>query len=186
MTKTAAARIMAAMRLHQLKVEFDAEQDRLLMRVSTASSEEALLWITRRCVVKLWELLIGFVQTKPEIVARAADPVSRRTLMEFEHEKALSQATFSKAYEDLPRAHPLGDTPVLVSRLQRRPTEDGRVVLGLLPAEGQGIFLTLDNTLLHGLMKLLQHAVEKAEWGFTLNLPASSADAQPSTPPTLN
>jgi hypothetical protein len=173
------------MRLHQVKVEFDAEQDRLLMRVSTASSEEALLWITRRCVLRLWELLMGFVQSKPEIVARAADPATRRTLMEFEHEKALSQATFSKAYENAARVHPLGDAPLLVSRLQRRPTEDGRVVLGLLPAEGQGIFLTLDNTLLHGLMKLLQHAVEKAEWGFSLNLPSPPADSQPGSP-TLN
>jgi hypothetical protein len=173
------------MRLHQLKVEFDAEQDRLLMRVSTASSEEALLWLTRRCVVRLWELLLGFVQSNPEITARAADPMTRRTLMEFEHEKALSQATFSKAYESVPRAHPLGDAPLLVSRLQRRPTDDGRMVLGLLPAEGQGIFLTLDTTLLHGLMKLLQRAVEKAEWGFNLDLPASQSDSQEGSP-TLN
>ena len=42
------------MRLHQLKVEFDAAQDRLLMRVSTASSEEALVWLTRRCTIRLW------------------------------------------------------------------------------------------------------------------------------------
>jgi hypothetical protein len=173
------------MRLHQLKVEFDAEEDRLLMHVSTASSEEALLWITRRCVVRLWELLIGYVQSNPQIAARAADPVTQRTLMEFEHEKALSQATFSKAYEDVQRAHPLGDAPLLVSRLQRRPADDGRMVLGLLPAEGQGIFLTLDTTLLHGLMKLLQRAVEKAEWGFTLNLPAAQSDPEQGSP-TLN
>jgi len=173
------------MRLHQLKVEFDAEQDRLLMRVSTASSEEALLWLTRRCVLRLWELLLGFVQSNPEIAARAADPMARRTLMEFEHEKALSEATFSKAYENVPRVHPLGDAPLLVSRLQRRPTDDGRMVLGLLPAQGQGIFLTLDTTLLHGLMKLLERAVEKAEWGFSLNLPASQPDPHEGSP-TLN
>jgi hypothetical protein len=173
------------MRLHQLKVEFDPEQDRLVMHVSTASSEEALLWITRRCVLRLWELLVGYVQSNPQIAARAADPIVQRTLLEFEHEKALSQATFSKAYENVPRAHPLGDTPLLVSRLQRRPAEGGRMVLGLLPAEGQGIFLTLDITLLHGLMSLLQRAVEKAEWGFTLDLPAAQSDPQPGSP-TLN
>ena len=74
---------------------------------------------------------------------------------------------------------------MLVSRLQRRPTDDGRMVLGLLPAEGQGIFLTLDSTLLHGLMKLLERAVEKADWGFTLNLPAPESDPQQGSP-TLN
>ena len=186
MTKSAPPGIIAVvMRLHQLKVEFDAEQDRLLMRVSTASSEEAMLWLTRRCVLRLWELLIGFVQSKPDIVARAADPATQRTLIEFEHEKALSQATFSKPYEETQRVHPLGDAPLLVSRLQRRPTDDGRLVLGLLPAQGQGIFLTLDTTLLHGLMELLQRAVDKAEWGFTLSLPAPQSDANPGSP-TLN
>ncbi len=113
------------------------------MRVSTASSEEALLWLTRRCVIRLWPLLVGFAESEPEIATRAADPLAKRALFEFQHEKALSQATFSKAYEDAPRARPLGDNPLLVARLQRRKTDDGRMVLGMLPAEGQGIFLTL-------------------------------------------
>jgi hypothetical protein len=174
------------MRLHQLKVEFDAEQDRLLMRVSTASGEEALLWLTRRCVLRLWELLQGHVESRPDIVARAPDPVVRRTLVEFEHEKALSHATFTKPYEQTPRVHPLGDMPLLVARLQRRPAPDGRLVLGMLPTQGQGIFLTLDNTLLHGLMELLQRAVEKAEWGFTLAQPAGLTAATAGGSTTLN
>lgn len=174
------------MRLHQLKIEFDAEQDRLLMRVSTASSEEALLWLTRRCTIRLWPLLVGFAEAEPEIAARSADPMTKRALFEFQHEKALSQATFSKAYEDAPRARPLGDTPLLVARLQRRKSDDGKMVLGLLPAEGQGIFLTLDAPLLHGLMKLLQRTIEKAEWGFVLKLPTSVPPGSEEGSPTIN
>jgi len=143
------------------------------MRVSTASSEEALLWLTRRCVLRLWPLLVGVAEAEPQIAARAADPLSKRALFDFHHEKALSQASFSKSYDESTRSRPLGDDPLLVARLQRRKQDDGRMVLGLLPAEGQGIFLTLDAPLLHGLMKLLQHAVEKAEWGFTLKLPTA-------------
>ena len=161
------------MRLHQLKIEFDAGQDRLLMRVSTASSQEALLWLTRRCVLRLWPLLVGVAEAEPQIAARAWDPMTKRALFEFQHEKALSQATFTQDYDASTRARPLGDDPLLVSRLQRRKADDGRMVLGLLPTEGQGIFLTLDAPLLHGLMKLLQNAVEKAEWGFTLKLPTA-------------
>ena len=159
------------MRVHQLKIDFDAEQDRLLMRVSTASSEEALLWLTRRCVMRLWPLLVGVAESEPQIAARATDPLSKRALFEFHHEKALSQATFTQSYDQSVHARPLGDDPLLVARLQRRKAGDGRIVLGLLPAAGKGIFLTLDAPLLHGLMKLLQHAVEKAEWGVTLKLP---------------
>jgi len=161
------------MRLHQLKIEFDAGQDRLLMRVSTASSQEALLWLTRRCVLRLWPLLVGVAEAEPQIASRAWDPMTKRALFEFQHEKALSQATFTQDYDASTRARPLGDDPLLVARLQRRKSDDGRMVLGLLPTEGQGIFLTLDAPLLHGLMKLLQNAVERAEWGFTLKLPTA-------------
>ena len=185
-TKARPVRYHSLMRLHQIRVEYDAEQDRLLMRVSTSTSEEALLWLTRRCVVRLWPLLLGFAEAEPEIAARAVDPLAKRALFEFQHEKALRQATFTKAYEEQPRARPLGDSPLLVSRLQRRKADDGRMVLGLLPAEGQGIFLTLDAPLLHGFMKLLQRTVEKAEWGFALKLPTGTVPGAEERAPTLN
>ncbi len=159
------------MKLHQLKIEFDAEQDRLRLRISTLTGEEALLWLTRRCVLKLWPLLVGGAEASPQIATRAADPEVKKALLEFQHEKAISQAQFGKQYEEVPRSRPLGDDPLLVAKIQRRPAPEGRIVLGLLPNEGQGIFLTLDEPLLHGFMKLLQQAVERAEWGFKLDLP---------------
>ncbi|HEY7758536.1 MAG TPA: hypothetical protein VIA64_03880 [Burkholderiales bacterium] len=163
------------MKLHQIKIEFDAEQDRLRLRVSTLSGEEALLWLTRRCVLRLWPLLVGGAEASPQVVTRAADPEVKKALLGFQHEKAISQAQFGKQYEDLPRTRPLGDAPLLVTKLQRRAGPDGRIVLGLLPSQGQGIFLTLDEPLLHGFIKLLQQAVQRAEWGFKLQLPWSES-----------
>jgi hypothetical protein len=167
------------MKLHQIKIEFDAEQDRLRVRVSTLSGEEALLWLTRRCVLRLWPLLVGGAEASPQVVTRAADPEVKKALLGFQHEKAISQAQFGKQYEDVPRTRPLGDAPLLVTKLQRRAGPDGRIVLGLLPSQGQGIFLTLDEPLLHGFIKLLQQAVQRAEWGFNLQLPWSGASAEP-------
>lgn len=158
-------------KLHQIKIEFDAEQDRLRLRVSTVDGQEALLWLTRRCVLRLWPLLVGGAEASPQVATRAADPEVKKALLEFQHEKAISQAQFGKQYEDVPRARPLGDDPLLVTKLQRRAAPAGRVVLGLLPTDGQGIFLTLDEQLLHGFIKLLQQAVARAEWGFKLDLP---------------
>jgi hypothetical protein len=163
------------MKLHQIKIEFDAEQDRLRLRVSTLSGEEALLWLTRRCVLRLWPLLVGGAEASPEVATRAADPEVKKALLGFQHEKAISQAQFGKQYEELPRTRPLGDAPLLVTKLQRRAGPDGRIVLGLLPSQGQGIFLTLDEPLLHGFIKLLQQAVQRAEWGFKLQLPWSES-----------
>jgi hypothetical protein len=173
------------MKLHQIKIEFDAEQDRLRVRVSTLSGEEALLWLTRRCVLRLWPLLVGGAEASPQVVTRAADPEVKKALLGFQHEKAISQAQFGKQYEELPRTRPLGDAPLLVTKLQRRAGPDGRIVLGLLPSQGQGIFLTLDEPLLHGFIKLLQQAVQRAEWGFKLQLPWSESPDQAASERTL-
>jgi hypothetical protein len=167
-------------KLHQIKIEFDAEQDRLRMRVSTVNGQEALLWLTRRCVLRLWPLLVGGAEASPQVVTRAADPEVKKALLEFQHEKAISQAQFGKQYEEVPRTRPLGDEPLLIAKLQRRADQQGRIVLGLLPNDGQGIFLTLDEQLLHGFIKLLQQAVQRAEWGFKLDLPWGSGEPSPS------
>jgi hypothetical protein len=172
------------MKLHQLKIDFDPEQDRLLLRVSTLTGQEALLWLTRRCVLRLWPLLVGGAEAKPEIAQRP-EPEVKKALMGIQHEKALSQAQFGKKYEDVPRTRPLGDQPLLVATMQRRVSPDGRVVIGLLPKEGEGIFLTLDEPLLHGVIKLLQNAVARAEWGVKLELPWSESTAPPSGERTL-
>ena len=51
------------MKLHQIKIEFVPEHDRLLLAISTAQGaegegqgQEMLLWLTRRCVKLLEEL----------------------------------------------------------------------------------------------------------------------------------
>src|ERR1700704_1586161 len=48
----------SSMRLHQLKVDYDAEQDRLLMLVATSEGVELRLALTRRFVKLLWPLLV--------------------------------------------------------------------------------------------------------------------------------
>ena len=47
------------MRLHQLKLDFIPEQDRLLLRVSTDTRLEVRLWLTRRILRLLWPLLVN-------------------------------------------------------------------------------------------------------------------------------
>lgn len=158
------------MRLHQLKLEFSAEHDRLLLRLATDSGAEVLLWLTRRCVKSLWPVLLSMAEAKPEI-ALQPNPDARKALFSLEHEKALAQADFSKPYQELPRALPLGPEPLLVNRIQPRLDSDGRHVLGLLPQKGQGVHVTFDEGLLHGLVKLLQNAVAKADWDLALGLP---------------
>ena len=176
------------MRLHQLKLDFIPEQDRLLLRVSTDSQLEVRLWLTRRALRLLWPLLVQMVRSSPEVVLQS-NPQARDALVGMQHEQALSRANFSKPFEEAPREMPLGAEPILVVHLQVSKDGEGNQVLGLLPQQGQGIHLTLDNTLLHSFCKLVQNAVGKSDWNLVLELPAlqsamGSGDA--AAPKTFN
>ena len=176
------------MRLHQLKLDFIPEQDRLLLRVSTDSQLEVRLWLTRRALRLLWPLLVQMVRASPE-VALQSNPQARDALVGMQHEQALSRANFSKPFEEAPREMPLGAEPILVVHLQVSKDGEGNQVLGLLPQQGQGIHLTLDNTLLHSFCKLVQNAVAKSDWDLVLELPAlrSTLDAgDTAAPKTFN
>ena len=176
------------MRLHQLKLDFNPEQDRLLLRVSTDNQLEVRLWLTRRALRLLWPLLVQMVRASPEI-AQQSNPDARDALVGMQHEQALRRADFAKAFEEVPRKMPLGAEPILVVHIQASRDGDGNQVLGLLPQQGPGIHLTLDNTLLHSLCKLVQNAAAKSDWNLALDLPAlhaGAASADAAKPKALN
>jgi hypothetical protein len=162
------------MRLHQLTLDFIPEQDRLLLRVSTDNQLEMRLWLTRRALRLLWPLLVQMVRASPE-VALQSSPEARDAIVGMQHERALSQANFARPFDELPREMPLGAEPILVTRMQTGRDENGNHILSLLPQQGQGVNLTLDNTLLHSVCKLLQNAVAKSDWDIVLELPALQA-----------
>jgi len=158
------------MRLHQIKIEFVAEQDRLLMSVSTDDGKEVLLYLTRRCVKTLWPVLLELARSSPDVAVQSS-PEARAALLEFQHEQAVREADFSQPYGETPRERPLGSEPILAARIQTRKEANGNHVLSLLPLQGTGVHVTLDERLLHSFCRLLQNAVARSEWDLTLTLP---------------
>jgi hypothetical protein len=176
------------MRLHQLNLDFIPEQDRLLLRVNTDHQLEVRLWLTRRALRILWPLLVKMMRSSPE-VALQSNPEARDALVGMQHEQALSRADFAKSFDEAPRAMPLGAEPLLVVRIQASTDGDGNQVLRLLPQQGQGIHLTLDNTMLHSFCELVQKAVAKSDWNLELELPAlqpTMGNGDAAAPKTLN
>jgi hypothetical protein len=96
------------MRLQQLKVDYDAEQDRLLMLVATNEGVELRLSLTRRFVKLLWPLLVKLAEEASPRIRTQASPEARKALLGFEHEHAVSKADFSKPYDAAGSARPLG------------------------------------------------------------------------------
>lgn len=162
------------MQLKQIRIEFVAEQDRLLMRLASSDHAEVLLWLTRRCVKLLWPLLAKMAASAPGIALQPA-PEARQALLGMERERALAKTDFSTPYEEAGRERLLGAEPVLVARMHTDRNAQGHNVLVLLPRDGQGVNLAVDDTLLHGLCKLLQDAVESAGWDMKLALPTGLA-----------
>jgi len=168
------------MRLHQLKIDFDAEQDRMLMLIAASEQVEVRMWLTRRFVKLLWPLLVKLAEEASPRIRTQPNPEARKALLNIEHEQAVSKANFSQPYDDSLRATPLGAEPLLLARIQTGNDPNGLPVVAMHPSEGQGVTLTLDPVLLHSVCRLLQAAVKKSDWDMELKLPGvEPEDVQP-------
>lgn len=165
----------APVKLRQLKVDYNAEQDRLLMLIAASEAVELRMWLTRRFVKLLWPLLVKLAEEASPRIRTQANPEARKALLGIEHQQAVQKADFSKAYEGKSRNMPLGEAPLLLGRIQTGHDRKGQPVLAMHPAEGQGVTLTLDAVLLHSLCRLLQAAVKKSGWDMELKLPGTDA-----------
>ena len=163
-------------RLEQFNAAYDAQQDRIILRIRTSDGAEYRFWITRRYLSLLWPMLMkmadGFSARK------SADPLTRSTLAELAHGDAVGQADFASQYQDGSLV-PLGEDPVLLARISLRPSAGATQTVVLLPQQGKGINLDLDEKLVHILARLLQQAAAAAEWGLKLDVTPGMAGADP-------
>ncbi|MBF0295282.1 MAG: hypothetical protein HQL96_08835 [Magnetococcales bacterium] len=172
---------MSQGQIHQLQASYSAQEDRLLLRVSTSDHAEFRFWLTRRFIQRLWEGLRHHLENRHRIAE--SDPQARAALLEFMHQNATAQVDFASPYQETPETDtPLGREPILVVRatLGVVPEQEELVRLGLNPAEGEGIELTLDTQLMHGFCKLLADAMSQAEWDLCLGF--INADPVPALP----
>src|SRR5512141_1931551 len=123
------------MKIHQLSVTYLAEQDRILVRVNTAASQEMRLWLTRRLLLGLWPLL-SKLMTKHLLKLEAAgtsldtaDEDLKRMLADFRKEEFLRDADFETPYQENQVTLPLGDEPLLVTDVDAAPLPSGRLRL---------------------------------------------------------
>ena len=158
--------------LHQINLSFDAEQDRLLLRVSTTDPVEHSLWLTRRLVKAWWPVLLQLASHR-ELRRRPQAPEAARAAFEFAHESAVQGANFAAPYE----APPTTAAPILVAEVRMRPLAAEANELLFIPRQGQPLTMNLPEPMLHALLKLLQQAVAQAGWDIQLQLPAGSLAA---------
>lgn len=159
------------MRIHQLNIQYLADQDRVLARISTAEGQEFRLWFTRRLTVGLLPALRKMVgeQMERDALKEAGagkDPAVRRALSEFQKDQLMRQSDFKTPFKE-PTA-PVED-PLLVTEVQMNSLSDGNLQLKFKsPAPEAGktreLAIALNGQLMNGFMHLLEKAYTQSQW----------------------
>jgi hypothetical protein len=178
------------MQIRQLSVNYVPEQDRILLRVNTAASEEMRLWLTRRLLAGLWPLLnqlntrqlLEFSQDGGAL--GSADDHARKMLTDFRREQFLREADFDTPYEEKPAVLPLGPEPLLVTDVDATPLANGGLHLHFHERQPQGqekrsFQLQMEPQLMQGLMHLVEKALQRSQWTEPFGALVDSDDASP-------
>ncbi len=161
-------------RLSQLQLQFSPEEDRLLLRINTDDRREFRLWLTRRLVKLLWPVLVQALESDALVQAQS-DPDAKKAVLAFQQEQAVAQADFQTAFHEDAADLPLGDNPLLSTRVQVKAIPSGGRLVSFLPNHGQGASVVLDAPTLHAFSRLVLNAAVRADWSLKLNLPNSDA-----------
>lgn len=161
--------------IHQLQASYQIGQDRILVRINTHAGEELRLWLTRRMLKNLFPHMSkaceDLVSTLPQQTSH--DGADQHALTELSKQESLREADFQTPFDNQALSLPMGDEPLLVTTVQIATSAAGTVRLGFeekLPggSKTRSFELTLNSTLLHGFLHLLETALKQAEWGLTL------------------
>lgn len=175
------------MHIRQLNVSHDPRQDRLLLRLNTATAEEFRFWVTRRLSLRL---LPALEQTSSRLESSghwimAPDPQSRQILNELKRDEFLNKADFQTPYAEEHQHLPLGEEPMLVTDVHFQQQGPGLLLTlqdkGGATATARSCHMQLEASLLHGLIHLLRQAMDRAEWHMPLQTGAP-VDEQVPTP----
>lgn len=171
--------------LTQLNISFNPVEDRLLLRTAAdagGSMVEFRLWLTRRLVKLLLPILDKMLAEDEGLLTRVPKE-SRKTVLEFKQQAALSQADFSTPYSPAEKDTPLGTEPLLISKIRAGRDKNGRQVLSLKTADDKGINLGLNPQMVHSMKQLILQGMEKAAWD--LDFSQSMGAPAPAAPDRL-
>lgn len=171
-------------RINQIQIRYAPIEDRIVLRLNTEDSSEFRFWITRRYAKILSASLIKLLNSTEDIQEHKEEEV-QKAVMSFQHEEALTKADFAKTFQAQPKNLPLGNTPVLLSKLTVKQSADGNPMLCMYPEQGQGIDLALQQQLLHSVSKLFADALQASEWGVDFSFPQTNPAMQETEKPVL-
>ena len=179
------------MSIHQLSVIYQADHDRLLLRVRTRDERLFELWLTRRLMLRLWQPLQNTASAAALGVASKGStilPEARDMMTQALRDQAKQSADFASPFDDQSAERPLGEHPMLVAAVDLKHDGQGLVGVSWRDAQGRDLSLNLTHDLLHNLLTLVEQALSQSEWGLIApqGTPSAPAAEAPGTPRVLN
>jgi hypothetical protein len=187
-------------RLHQVHVEYEPAEDRILLKFNTMDRQELRLWLTRKFVKSFWDALQKLLESMGRAGAQS-DPDLRKAMVGLEQERAAPSERFAKDFADEASSFPLGEQPVLVTGFSYKPAKrtaapgrggsrgaSGRAAHGRIAfetASGHEVGLPADATLLHSLSKMLIGINDRTGWDLRLE-PGYALGEQPQRPARMH
>ncbi len=165
-------------RLHQIQIRYVPQEDRILLRIKTTDRSEFRFWLTRRYVKLLWPIVVKMLEADQRVQLQA-NAEAKNAVLSFQHEKAIKESDFSTKYNEDADNLPLGESPVVLARIQLKKPKQSDNLLCMHPERGKGIELAMNETLLHSFSKLLTDAVRVSEWDIELKLPTDPGHDAP-------
>ncbi len=156
--------------LHQINVEYSKVEDRVVLRLNTTDKKELRLFLTRRLVKRVWNMLQELLENTGA-AKTMADPALRRAMVGFDQEKATPEESFAKPFDADAADFPLGAEPVLLTGLSftagAKPGALGK--LALRTAGGHEVGIPAADVVLHSLTKMLANIVATTDWDLQLD-----------------
>ena len=156
--------------IHQISIDHDPLEDRVLVRMNTQNKELVEIWLTRKISLQLLPALeklnVELLNRQKDMNRPLHDEHSKHLMADLIHQQALDNSNFSTPF-DLLKDPLTGPRPLLVTHLQATLLDNAGLKLDLsekLSDNERLLELTLDKDLLQGFKHLLTKAVENSEW----------------------
>ena len=151
--------------IQQINLGYNAQQDRLLLRVGLSDNSELLVWLTYRITKQLWQLLNGETHL-PTATSIQSETPPQQAVAQFKQEAqvvdTLQKLDFITEYK--PRTDIVNDgamfaTSIVLINHDNKPTS-----LELPCLEGITVRMNLSQELILALCSMLQLSSKEAAW----------------------
>lgn len=151
--------------IKQIQASYQPLEDRILLKLHTSAEQEMQAWITRRYL----KLLIPALQGQHPQTGEPMFSQKETELHQMKQQQAQNEGNYDDAYDAPEDAQtPLGNEPILLAKITFKGLKGESPQLALEPENGSGIALSYQSQLMGALMKILNQAIQKADWSIEL------------------